>query len=87
ASWAITAVNAVELTMAMIANQLDSYNSAFNISVQQVVDCEPSSSSCKGGWPTSALDYMVDASNNLGGVVPEMQYPYKGKQAKCNAGK
>ncbi|CAI5486218.1 unnamed protein product, partial [Closterium sp. Naga37s-1] len=87
ASWAITAVNAVELTMAMIANQLDSYDSAFNISVQQVVDCEPSSSSCKGGWPSSALDYMVDASNDLGGVVPEMQYLYKGKQAKCNAGK
>ncbi|CAI5500144.1 unnamed protein product, partial [Closterium sp. Naga37s-1] len=87
ASWAITAVNAVELTMGMIADQLPSYDSAFNISVQQVVDCEPSSSSCKGGWPTSALDYMVDASNDLGGVVPEVQYPYKGKQAKCNAGK
>ncbi|CAI5973743.1 unnamed protein product [Closterium sp. NIES-64] len=53
----------------------------------QVVDCEPSSSSCKGGWPTSALDYMVDASNDLGGLVPQLQYPYKGKQAKCNAGK
>ncbi|CAI5483435.1 unnamed protein product [Closterium sp. Yama58-4] len=87
ASWAITAVNAVELTMAMIASQLESYDCAFNISVQQVVDCEPSSSSCKGGWPASALDYMVDASNDLGGVVPEQQYPYKGKQAKCNAGK
>ncbi|CAI5995375.1 unnamed protein product [Closterium sp. NIES-65] len=138
ASWAIAAVNAVEVTMAMVADQLESYDSAFNISVQQhasftlhppshaplpvpsaqqqqlqgqvvhisasadpppsctppsspsplqVVDCEPSSSSCKGGWPTSALDYMVDASNDLGGLVPQLQYPYKGKQAKCNAGK
>ncbi|GJP35803.1 hypothetical protein CLOM_g20329 [Closterium sp. NIES-68] len=86
-SWAITAVNAVEATFAIVTSAIGSNDTIFNISVQQVVDCEPSSSSCKGGWPTSALDYMVDASQDQGGLVPEQAYPYKGKQAKCSGDK
>ncbi|CAI5952007.1 unnamed protein product [Closterium sp. NIES-65] len=86
ASWAITAVTAVEMAYAIVAPAYPNLPPAARVSVQQVVDCEPSNSSCSGGgWPTSALDYMVDATQANGGLATEAAYPYTQKQGVCNA--
>ncbi|CAI5483437.1 unnamed protein product [Closterium sp. Yama58-4] len=88
ASWAITAVTAVEMAYAIIAPSYPNLPCAARVSVQQVLDCEPSNSSCSGGgWPTSALDFMVDATQANGGLATEAAYPYTQKQGTCNATK
>ncbi|GJP35802.1 hypothetical protein CLOM_g20328 [Closterium sp. NIES-68] len=85
-SWAITAVTAVEMVYAIVASAFPSLPPAARVSLQQVLDCEPSNSSCGGGgWPTSALDYMVDATLANGGVATDAAYPYIQKQGACNA--
>ncbi|GJP37843.1 hypothetical protein CLOM_g22249 [Closterium sp. NIES-68] len=87
-SWAITAVSAVEMAYALVAASTPSMDPPAQISLQQVLDCEPSSSSCGGGgWPTAALDYMVDATNQWGGIATETAYPYAQKTGKCSRGK
>ncbi|CAI5486224.1 unnamed protein product, partial [Closterium sp. Naga37s-1] len=80
-SWAITAVTAVEMAYAIVAPAYPNLPPAARVSLQQVLECEPSNSSCSGGgWPTSALDYMVDATQANGGLATEAAYPYTQKQ-------
>ncbi|CAI5527913.1 unnamed protein product [Closterium sp. Naga37s-1] len=87
-SWAITAVSAVEMAYALVAASTPSMDPPQRISVQQVLDCRNSSSTCAaGGWPTAALDYMVDATTQWGGLACEAGYAYSQKDGKCNRGK
>ncbi|CAI5995388.1 unnamed protein product [Closterium sp. NIES-65] len=55
----------------------------------QILDCRnATSSSCAaGGWPTTALDYMVDATLTWGGLASDSGYAYTQKDGKCNRGK
>ncbi|CAI5951987.1 unnamed protein product [Closterium sp. NIES-65] len=50
----------------------------------QVIDCNNSSSNCvDGGWPTAALDYMVDATRQWGGLAAETPFfPYLQRQSR-----
>ncbi|CAI5527912.1 unnamed protein product, partial [Closterium sp. Naga37s-1] len=85
-SWAITAVSAVEMAYALVADSVPSMAPPQRISLQQVLDCNNSTSSncADGGWPTAALDYMVDATRLWGGLTAEAAYyPYMQKQGKC----
>lgn len=42
-------------------------------SEQQLVDCDRRSSGCKGGWPASAMQDIM----NRGGLIYEQKYPYE----------
>lgn len=88
-SWAITAVAAVESAYAIATSALPplSMTAPANLSVQQVVDCEPGKSSCSGGWPIAALDYMADATKKGKGLVAERAHPFIRKTRKCNKAK
>ncbi|CAI5952001.1 unnamed protein product [Closterium sp. NIES-65] len=69
ASWAITAVSAVEMAYALVADSVPSMAPPQRLSLQQVLDCSYSTSSncIDGGWLTAAaLDYMVDATRQWG---------------------
>ncbi|CAI5514973.1 unnamed protein product [Closterium sp. Naga37s-1] len=50
-----------------------------------VIDCNNSSSNCvDGGWPTAALDYIVDATRQWGGLAAETPFfPYLQRQSRC----
>ncbi|CAI5973783.1 unnamed protein product [Closterium sp. NIES-64] len=89
ASWAITAVSAVEMAYALVASSTPSMDPPQRLSVQQVLECRNStSSSCAaGGWPTAALDFMVDATMTWGGLACEAGYAYTQKDGKCNRNK
>lgn len=53
-----------------------------NLSEQQLVDCDPKSHGCSGGWHFWAWDYLRSTPQVL-----ETQYPYTAKQGTCNAQK
>ncbi|CAI7853537.1 unnamed protein product, partial [Closterium sp. NIES-54] len=88
-SWAITAVSAVEMAYALVASATPSMDPPQRISVQQVLECRSSANSncAAGGWPTAALDYMVDATTQWGGLATEAGYAYTQKDGKCNRNK
>jgi hypothetical protein len=46
--------------------------------VQNVVDCDRNSSGCRGGWPTSAFNYMKNH-----GISDDSKYKYTGATQKC----
>lgn len=54
------------------------------LSEQQLVDCSQAYGNlgCKGGWDTQNFEY---AKTNL--MMLESEYPYKGKDQKCNYNK
>ncbi|CAI5951981.1 unnamed protein product [Closterium sp. NIES-65] len=60
------------------------HGSPKRISLQQILDCRnATSSSCAaGGWLTTALDYMVDATLTWGGLASESGYAYTQKDGK-----
>jgi len=66
--WAFSAVAAVESAACL---QTKKY---LDLSEQQITSCSTNGGSqgCNGGWPSSAIDYMVQ-----NGVCLESAYPYK----------
>jgi cathepsin L len=52
------------------------------LSEQQLVDCDPKSHGCSGGWHFWAWDYLKTKAQVL-----ETQYPYTGRQATCSSTK
>ncbi len=46
---------------------------------QELVSCDPHNQGCAGGWPSSALDYVISAK----GIVHEECFPYKAANAAC----
>jgi hypothetical protein len=49
------------------------------LSPQQLVDCDPVSSGCGGGWTYWAFEYLTTA----GGQTSETKYPYTGEDGSC----
>ncbi|GJP37716.1 hypothetical protein CLOM_g22140 [Closterium sp. NIES-68] len=84
-SWAVAAAQSVEMAYAI---QNPSSSSIANVSVQQLVDCAGVATACTaGGWPSLALNYMADATDDDGGVVAEADYEYTGAQGTCDDSK
>jgi len=50
------------------------------LSMQQIVDCDPYDSGCNGGNPPTAYQYVMGA----GGLEPYADYPYVGVQTRCS---
>jgi len=71
--WAFSAIGALE------ANYNLKFNNPQRFSQQQLVDCDTSSSACKGGDETKALDYI-----KTNGIAFSKDYPYfSGKTNKA----
>jgi len=49
------------------------------LSVQELVSCDRNSRGCQGGWPWSALEYII----KVGGLVPESCFHYKAQNLPC----
>lgn len=71
--WAFSAVGAIESQNKIVNNEL------VRLSEEQLVDCDPLSSGCGGGYMWFAYDYIMKA----GGLEKESDYPYKGRDDKC----
>ncbi|XP_010914479.1 senescence-specific cysteine protease SAG39-like [Elaeis guineensis] len=48
---------------------------------QQIMDCDPNSLGCKGGWVSNAFIYVI----NNGGIASEVNYTYKAVTGSCAA--
>jgi len=64
--WAHSAVETVESAWAIAGNPLTEF------SVQQVTSCDTSDYGCRGGFPSSAYEYIESA----GGLATAADYPY-----------
>jgi len=53
----------------------------YDLSVQQIVDCDTSNLGCKGGWPHLAFRYIM----KQGGLTTEATYPFAGVDGTCDA--
>ncbi|KAH7715284.1 hypothetical protein AAVH_17288 [Aphelenchoides avenae] len=69
--WAFAALAGME------SNVLSYTGSSLDLSEQQLVDCEPVSSGCGGGWSDAALDLAAN------GMAAESAYPYKALDGTC----
>lgn len=71
--WAFTAASVVESQYA-IAN-----NKVFNLSVEQLLDCDFSNRGCEGGATSYAFSYI----KSISGLQSEETYKYTGNPGKC----
>lgn len=71
--WAFSAVEAVETQNNIHGGKL------VDLSEQQLVDCDPVSYGCQGGWMDSAIDYM----EKQGDWSTESEYPYTARDGSC----
>ena len=70
--WAFSANAAFETAYWKATNKLVSF------SEQQLVDCDPTSHGCSGGWYFWAWDYLKKSKLNT-----QSQYPYTGRNGQC----
>lgn len=52
--WAFSTISVIE------ANYNIKYNKPISLSVQQLISCDNNNKACSGGWPNSALDYIIN---------------------------
>lgn len=75
--WAFSAIQAVESAVALKTGAL------YNLSEQQVVDCDDMDFGCSGGWMDNAFSWI----NQNNGVCSDKDYPYvsgnSGMSDKC----
>lgn len=74
--WAFATVAALE------AHHFIQTGKRLILSEQQLVDCSRAygNMGCHGGWPASALQYIVESKS---GLVQADQYPYEAKDGQC----
>jgi len=46
---------------------------------QEIVDCDVSGDGCNGGWPSQAMEFIIQK----GGQDTESTYPYTGRDGTC----
>ncbi|XP_061374819.1 ervatamin-B-like [Gastrolobium bilobum] len=73
--WAFSATGAIEGINAIATGKL------ISLSEQELVDCDPKSYGCDGGWPSNAFDWVL--SN--GGIALETDYSYNAIGSTCYA--
>ena len=78
--WAFSAVGTMEGAKAKKTNNLTS------MSEQDLVDCVPDCYGCNGGWPSVAIQYVINGSTNVSdnGIDTELSYPYTAETGECN---
>jgi len=84
--WAFTAALTIEAAYNVLANSKNTTNITLvePVSTQQLVDCDPKSSGCNGGWMPYAFDYLSNSAAQL--IAFEKDYSYTAKTGSCNAG-
>ena len=75
ACWAFAVTGAMEAHFSLKQKNKNEF-----LSVQQLVDCDPTDKGCKGGWPSIAFNYIVK-----NGLVSEKAYPYTAKTSTCKS--
>ncbi|KAH1050779.1 hypothetical protein AAZX31_08G114300 [Glycine max] len=73
--WAFSVTGAIEGINKIVTGNLVS------LSVQQVVDCDPASHGCAGGFYFNAFGYVIEN----GGIDTEAHYPYTAQNGTCKA--
>ncbi|KAF6023868.1 CTSO [Bugula neritina] len=73
--WAFAVTETIESAAAKKFNA-----SAPVLSVQQIIDCDPTNKGCKGGYTCTSLKWLT-TSNKL--VVPQSDYPLTDETEKC----
>jgi len=80
--WAFSTTENFE-SMTFLANpfvvQPDKSNFLPILGPQQLVDCDPQSQGCGGGWTYWAFEYLLTA----GGQESEINYPYTAQNGNC----
>ena len=71
--WAFSSVGAVESAWAI------KYNTLYNLSEQELIDCSSKNHGCEGGSMDLAFEYIM---NN--GLCSNESYPYIGQDKQCN---
>ncbi|WOL02088.1 low-temperature-induced cysteine proteinase-like [Canna indica] len=72
--WAFSSTGAMEGINAITTGDL------ISLSEQELVDCDKTNEGCEGGYMDYAFEWVI--SN--GGIDTELNYPYTGKDGKCN---
>ncbi|OHT02182.1 Digestive cysteine proteinase 2 [Tritrichomonas foetus] len=73
--WAFSAIATCEAAYAIHSNQLLAF------SEQNLVDCADWCDGCAGGWPSSAINYVIAFQN--GQFNSQTDYPYEAVQQDC----
>jgi hypothetical protein len=79
ADYAFSATGAMEGARAISTGML------FNVSEQQLIDCDLANNGCQGGSPVRAMAYVIadpDISHD-GGITTAASYPYTGTEGTC----
>jgi len=73
--WAFSATETIE-SVNLIAGKI---SQSGTLSPQEIVDCDTNDSGCSGGWPSDAMQWVI----NQGGQDTEASYPYTGQDGTC----
>eukprot|EP00727_Mastigamoeba_balamuthi_P001638 m51a1_g11471 putative flag-tagged protein kinase domain of mitogen-activated protein kinase kinase kinase (1719) ;mRNA; r:4786-13054 len=77
-SWAIATTSVMESAW------FENTGNMTQFSVQQVVDCDPSSDGCSRGTESGPYDYIISLTRQGGGFEKEETYPYTAEDGQCN---
>lgn len=71
--WAFSVAGTIEGLNKIVTGNL------INLSAQELVDCDPASHGCAGGYYFNAFGWVI----NNGGIDTEANYPYTAKNGTC----